>query len=103
MGYYTYFNLKIDKDREKIETKLSKVLDSEKDAKDLIEWGIELKWYCHEEDLKEISKGFPNTLIVLEGKGEAFDDFWIKYFLGGKMQVCTGEIHYDEFDENKLK
>ena len=59
-------------------------------------------WYAHEEDMRELSAQFPNALFALEGHGEEWDDHWIKYFQGGKMQYCPGEIVYPDFDESKL-
>lgn len=61
------------------------------------------KWYDWRKDLKRLSEQFPDTKFTLEGKGEEQGDHWIAYFLGGKCQVCTAQITFEEFDEAKLK
>lgn len=61
------------------------------------------KWYDHEDDMRDYSKLYPELVFVLEGKGEDYDDIWIKYFKNGKMQSCYATISFEEFDETKLK
>ena len=63
----------------------------------------ETKWYEHEEDMKRVSKAFPETLFILEGNGEEKGDIWRKYFKNGKVQVSKIVISFDAFDEKKLK
>ena len=60
------------------------------------------KWYKHEQDMKELSKFYPETTFLLEGQGEESEDIWRKYFKNGKMQVCKAEIVFPAFDESKL-
>ena len=61
------------------------------------------KWYEHEDDMKVMSKDFPEVLFTLHGEGEESGDIWNKYFLNGKVQVCKAEIKIDKFDPKKLK
>ena len=60
------------------------------------------KWYTHQQDMKELSKIYPETTFLLEGEGEESEDIWRKYFKNGKMQVCKAEIVFPAFDESKL-
>ncbi len=62
----------------------------------------EVKWYEHEEDMREISKKFDSLVFILSGEGEDNFDSWRKYFLNGKMQECRARITYDSYDEKKL-
>lgn len=63
----------------------------------------ECKWYEHEEDMKKVSKEYPETIFVLEGDGEESGDIWKKYFMNGKMQSCKAIMTFENFDESKLK
>ena len=60
------------------------------------------KWYAHEEDMRQLSRRFPDLLFTLSGKGEENEDIWVKYFKAGRMQVSHAKITFDEFDEHKL-
>jgi hypothetical protein len=46
------------------------------------------KWYEHEEDMKKLSKLFPNAVFKLSGNGEDYTDNWDKYFYNGIMEYC---------------
>ena len=61
------------------------------------------KWYNHEDELKAFSLKHPETIFILEGDGENYDNIWIKYIQNGKCQTYKAKITFDEFDENKLK
>lgn len=61
-----------------------------------------IKWYNHEEDIREFSKEHPDVLFTLEGWGEEQGDIWRKYFKNGKYYQVKAEINYPEFDETKL-
>lgn len=63
----------------------------------------DVKWYYHEEDMKDLSLKFPEIVFVLRGEGEDNDDTWYKYFKNGKMQSCYAVITFDEYDESKLR
>lgn len=60
------------------------------------------KWYEHEEDMKRISRQFPNVLFTLHGSGEESGDVWVKYFKDGKMQASKAEIKLAAFDPKQL-
>lgn len=61
------------------------------------------KWYSWVEDMKELSKIFPETVFKLHGEGEENDDLWDAYFKNGKEQECRADIIYPDYDEEKLK
>ena len=65
-------------------------------------YGDDCKWYEHETEMLSLSRKFPTILFTLKGEGEVAGDLWIKYFKGGKIQVCVATITYDEFDESLL-
>lgn len=105
MGYYSNF-------------KLSVVLGDRARAKEYLEYfrniydapldisgesWESIKWYGHEDQLKDFSSKNPDILLLLEVIGENQGDIWRKYFKGGKMQLCKVKISFDEFDENKLQ
>lgn len=60
------------------------------------------KWYEHEDDMKRLSKEFPEVVFQLNGEGEESGDVWVKYFKNGKMQVDKAEIKLAPFDATKL-
>lgn len=60
-------------------------------------------WYEHERDMLILSNRFPTVKFTLRGSGEENSDVWVKYFLGGKKQVCKAKITFDEFDPEKLE
>ncbi len=62
----------------------------------------EIKWYDHEDHMRQISQKYKDLLFTLSGKGEDSSDLWVKYFKNGKMQTARARIEYDKFDEKKL-
>ena len=101
MGYYTTYTLRTTRgcdNQEEIEEKLQEI--SGYSIK--FGWDDPYKWYTHEQDMKELSKIYPETTFLLEGQGEESEDIWRKYFKNGKMQVCKAKIVFPAFDESKL-
>ena len=101
MGYYTTYTLSTTQgydNQEEIEEKLQEISGYS------IEFGCNdsYKWYIHEQDMKELSKIYPETTFLLEGEGEDSEDIWRKYFKNGKMQACKAKIVFPAFDESKL-
>lgn len=60
------------------------------------------KWYDCSDDMKELSKLFPETVFRLHGEGEQNDDLWYAYFKNGKGQECRADVIYPDYDEENL-
>ena len=117
MGYttiYTLFAYRVSS--EKIADKILESLGrlgvagyAIEDGYTFIEDGIEFHaldacgWYDYEEDMRAISKEFPDIHFELHGEGAMNDDIWTQHFLGGKSQLCRAEIIIPPFDPEKLE
>lgn len=107
MGYYTAYSLNVidkgtaDLDAIAYNVEAWNLPDYYRYDEDNFQWYA--KWYEHEEDMKELSLKFPDTLFDLFGDGEDTEDYWHKYFKNGKMQYCPVHFEYDDFDESKLE
>jgi hypothetical protein len=107
MGYCTKYNLTL---HNETHGQFEAIVDRLRD-KDVIGYALdeylntndEVKWYDAEDDLREISKEFPEVLFELHGEGEDVGDIWNEYFKNGKVQYCKAEIVIPPFDESKLK
>lgn len=123
MGYVTDYELKT-KEKIKITDFVEKVKeigfdyvfseeieDMELDVKDNpdVSYPIDIsssesyKWYENEDDMKELSKSFPDVVFELYGEGEESCDLWLSYHKNGKVQRENAKIVYADFDESKLK
>lgn len=101
MGYYTDYNLDISDEAIKA---LAERIKEWADTKELIEYKyINAKWHNYAADLIEVSRQFPEDLIIVDGAGEEDEDRWKHYFKGGKHTFCQGRIIYDEFREENLE
>lgn len=71
-------------------------------------YGVEAKWYDHEDDMRALSAAWPDVVFKLQGVAQDFDgvptqeSFFVKYFVGGKMQHETAQITFAPLDESKL-
>jgi len=107
MGYYTTFRLSV-RNGEVTEEMKTKLKETKPDdftdyyIENLLEGFYEAKWYDWKEDLKELSKTFPNEVFELSGYGEEQEDIWRAYFKNGKIQMEKAEIVIGEYDETKL-
>lgn len=102
MGYLTNYNLKTKPYKEGL---IQEFLD-EDNAYGFDEDGNTVdavKWYTHEEDLKNFSLKHPNILFILDGEGEENGDMWLLYVKNGKSQRCRAITTYEEFDEKELR
>lgn len=105
MGYYTRYDLKVLPEAD------SHLIETFRGQNEYAQYSLlanggtndSAKWYDHEEELKEFSAKYPETLFILSGEGEESGDIWRKYFKAGKVQVERAEISIGEFDERKLK
>ena len=59
-------------------------------------------WYTEEEDMRALSREFPDVHFIISAFGEINDDIWEAHYLGGKRQLCEAEIRIPEFDPEKL-
>lgn len=59
-------------------------------------------WYTEEEDMRALSRDFPDVHFIISTFGEINDDIWEAHYLGGKRQLCKAEIRIPEFDPEKL-
>ncbi len=102
MGYYTYYNLSVDKKPEVIQ----ELREENKEAREAIDpdgnQQEQVKWYDSDDDLREFSKKHPDILFTLNGVGEEDGDKWINYFKDGKMQKTHVIETWEEYDETKL-
>ena len=112
MGYYTQYALTVmHTETEDPDTLYNNIRQELSDAYGYVglfgdyegEFGSDTKWYEHENNVRAISKKYRDTLIVLEGIGEASGDMWRKYFYNGKMQNAPALITYASFDMEKLR
>ena len=65
---------------------------------DLCAWDMhdEVKWYEADEDMKELSKAFPDVTFRLHGEGEDHGDVWDYYWLNGHGEICCAVIRMPE-------
>ncbi|MBQ4817633.1 hypothetical protein IHP72_15365 [Bacillus pumilus] len=104
MGYYTQYEVEMDKDAELVREYVNENFDGNGCLTAVFNgWDDELKWYGHEVDMRSVSRQFPDVLITLTGEGEESGDMWRKYFKGGKMQECRAKITFDDYDEEELR
>jgi len=97
MGYYTNHKIIIENDEN--ETILNELIE----IVGYDPFDDDCKWYEEPNDMKLISKRYPNVLFTLNGEGEESFDIWVKYYKNGKCQECIAELTFDKFDESKLK
>lgn len=87
MGYYTDYQLEV---LGSVDDNLPKEIFEE----------LDLKWYEHEKDVKEISLKYNYCIFILYGIGEEYDDLWKKIFINGNLIAkIDGEIVFK--DEEK--
>ena len=56
----------------------------------------ETTWYRHSEDMVMISERFPKMYFELSGIGEAAGDYWKEYYHDGDIEMCRGEVVYEQ-------
>ena len=97
MGYCTLFTLTHDYPEDEV-IDLAQVLDA-CGMVDLVtdSLGVWTTWYCHEIDMEEISRSFPNVTFVLEGKGDNLKDHWRKRFVNGMMSKSRPDVTWSDF------
>ena len=61
-----------------------------------------MKWYEAEDDMKELSKRYPEYWFLLYGEGEDRNDIWKAMFHNGVMQKVYAEIYFPDIDKNEM-
>lgn len=61
------------------------------------------KWYDYDNEMKMLSRNFPEVLFTLHGEGEDQGDIWNAYYLNGKSQKAKAEITIPKFNISELK
>lgn len=106
MGYYTRFEVTIDKPlRDELgDDDLDNALRDASGGYGFAggETTDSCKWYEHETNMRDLSKKYPGVLFTVRGEGEESGDIWTKYFRDGKMQYCKAQIVVAPFDPAKL-
>jgi hypothetical protein len=117
MGYNTLYSLKCDflvggqiaqlKDVAPLSEVIRQLREESEDAHAALDVDgsseESIKWYEHEEVLRNFSALNPGVLFTLHGEGEENDDIWNKYFLNGKLQVAKASVQIAPFDAKQLK
>lgn len=101
MGYYTRYQLTVSEEPEDLSRNFPQSY-GEKFFLELLRGSDEIKWYEHDEEMRFISKQYPDILFTLSGEGEISGDIWIKYYQNGKCQTENAKITFGKFDKNKL-
>lgn len=84
MGYYTYYELQVIGDEEKVEQvkNFKPNEDGEFSSAYCVSSILDdcaehyMKWYDWEHDMRLLAKMFPDVLFILSGDGEETDDVW---------------------------
>lgn len=85
MGYYTEFEISVDIDKVTGQKAISK-LEKVGIVYTLDEGSMRCKWYDHEDHMTWLSKQFPSVVFRLDGRGDEYDDVWVKWFKNGVMK-----------------
>lgn len=56
----------------------------------------EMQWYERIEDMTRISILYPNTLFVINGRGEDHDDVWKEYYRNGMVERVYPTLVYSD-------
>ena len=98
MGYYTNYKITVvhgECDLNEMAEAISKLSDYCFEArKGIIDSGDEIKWYMCTENMTEISKLYPNVVILVDGEGEEQGDIWKEYYFNGEGERIRGEISF---------
>ena len=109
MGYYSYVNLNIEQSDVTMDQVAETVAEVSDDPdvefwKTALSGNHEVKWYEYDEDMKKVSRQYPEALFILSGEGEEDGDRWVGYYQNGKVQMeSMPEWIPQPFDPDKLK
>lgn len=116
MGYYTRYDFSCYekdgtpvcfRDNKELEKQLiakfneidSSYFDNDVDTIDEFFWD-EIKWYDHDEDMKELSVYFPGYVFVLTGQGEDHDDSWRAFYHRGVSEISQARMVYSALESD---
>jgi hypothetical protein len=101
MGYSTDYTLEHDTPDDELDIKeaLLKSDLMDYDIDDLMDNGVTIKWYEHEEEMLRLSYAFPNTIFILHGEGEEQGDVWKKRFINNTVETVRAEVTITDFEE----
>jgi len=112
MGYYTRYSIDIETLQMPSVDEVALILQektgySVEYFREALTKGIgyseEIKWYSVVDDMKDISRAYPNVMFRVEGRGENIGDEWVRYFVNGKVQLESREAWTPApFDLNKF-
>jgi hypothetical protein len=109
MGYYTNYSLEI-KGKGPVYNRLMGQLDMVV-PNDVYGYSLSslvndeaesIKWYNYEEDMRAMSKDWPNVLFTMKCIGEDHE-MWACHFMNGTSKKCDAKITFDEPDMTVLK
>lgn len=111
MGYYTSYKLTVlNANMDEIDSSVHPEWDEDSlygdglSIQSLITNNAEaMKWYNHEDEMRERSKQYPEYVFILDGDGEEAGDVWREFYKDGKTYSWTAEIKRPDFDVSKLK
>jgi hypothetical protein len=109
MGYSTRFELQYDfsqsdqveLDRLIEDMNSGKTFGSHELSLDFSDWES-MKWYDYDNDMKELSREYPNVMLVLSGEGEEPGDLWRAWYMNGDSVEVQAVITYPEPDFTKF-
>lgn len=61
------------------------------------------KFYYAEDDIRVISESLPDTVIIIDGVGEAYPDIWRMYIKDGRSWKQKAEIKFEPYDWARLE
>ena len=103
MSYLTQYSLEYDTPDDDLDIK-DFVLKSNGDLIDfeveaLLRGGtLTASWYEHEEEMLDLSRGFPATIFILYGIGSEQGDVWKKRFINGVVEIIRATLVFPDFE-----
>lgn len=118
MGYYTEFELELERSTDEFPT-VASIYDDYKLKYATGETDIDFsgfhyaidkngemrdscKWYEHDAELSALSTLYPDVMFLLKGEGEENGDMWHLYVKNGKSVLKTAKVVIDPLWEGEL-
>lgn len=98
MGYYTNYSMHVPRPDDELEAAqlmhdLGDHFDDIYNDGKYVRANTHSKWYDFEDDMRELSKQYPNLLFETDGAGEEPGDLWRCYVQNGKANTSTPRSH----------